>query len=146
MRRGLGSLQATTGTIVQTIGGGSYEIPGGIPGSYPWVRQASLLANVFHNGGDDARAYQWTREYNKRRLIWDAAQSGADLQEILEASDPDYLAPLRLLVDLVTGAVRIAGEAADAVIASVNWLPVLILGAIGAAAYGFHTGGLRVRR
>jgi hypothetical protein len=133
-------------TIVETADG-SYEIRGGEVGTYPWVRQASLIAAAYHDGGDDAQAYEWTREYNKRRLVWDAAQSGADLRELI-ASMPsvDLVAPFRIIYDLAAGIVRTVGRAAGAAIGWAEWLPWLAAGVVGVAALGFYRGTLRVRR
>jgi len=143
-----GALPTTTGTEVRARNGTTFEIPGGQVGSYAWVRQASLLANLFHDGGDDAAAYRWNREYDKRRLVWDAAQSGADLQEIIRTASPDLIAPFRIVYDAVTGAIRGIGEAGGAVLDWARWLPWLLAGGLVVVGTGLYKGslGATVRR
>jgi hypothetical protein len=144
--RSLGALNVpTTGTTVHAADGSTFEIPGGVPGSYPWVRQASLLAATFHQGGDDNSAYAWNREYDKRRLIWDAAQSGADLQAVIDAASIDLVAPFEILFDAITGLIKGIGRVGGALIDTVVWLPWLLAGGLVVAGIGLYRGSLRIR-
>jgi len=134
---------------VQLADGSSYEIPEGERGTYPWVREASLIAKAYEQVGKPAEALKWQREYQKRLQLWDRAQAGEDMAAILKAAEPDLLAPLRIVHDLVSSAAGAAGKALEATGDTARgigdlakFLPVIVLGLVVILGLGIFRGNL----
>lgn len=90
----------STPTIVQTKDG-AYEIPTGERGTQRWAREASLIAVAYRQAGDYRNADKWQQEYQRRKAIADQVDAGKDLKDIIDASQPDLLAPVRIVADTV---------------------------------------------
>lgn len=142
----LGDLSAGTPVRVQLANGTQYTIPTGPVGSYAWVREASLIAVAYNQIGDTAKAYAWNREYDKRRLVWDKVQAGADLQAILDSMPGDWLTrPLSIIQRVVEWAGETVKDVASTAIDWAKWLPVLLAGGLVVIGIGLSKGTARVR-
>lgn len=122
---------AQTPTIVQTLDG-QVVIPAGEPGTYKWVRQASLIAVAYRAAQDFRSADIWQREYTRRLALWQQVQVGADFADIAATSSPDLLAPVRIVTDVVSSALTGLGDVAEAIgDAAKNTAGVIPLAVIG---------------
>lgn len=100
-------------TIVQTKDG-PYTIPTGERGSFAWAREASLIAKAYRDADNYRDADRWQREYERRLLIWQQVAAGRDLDDIIAAAEPDLLAPVRIVSDLVGKVAEATGNVAEA--------------------------------
>jgi len=135
-------------TMVQTADGGSFEIPTGALGTWPWAREASLIAVSYQQAGDLTNAYRWAREFERRNVAYNALQAGADYDDII-ASTSWLDGPQQILAYLAQKAKDIFDAAADLPRAAVNLaqlLPWLVIGGLIVVGVGFSKGSLRLRR
>jgi hypothetical protein len=105
-----------------------------------------LIAVAYQQLGDATHAYQWNREYDKRRMLWDRVQAGEDLQAILNTMPGDWLTrPIQIIQAVVGGVVDTVKDVADTAIDWAKWVPWLLAGGIAVIGLGLFKGTLRAR-
>lgn len=130
-------------TTVTTADGSTFTIPSGDYGTYPWVRQASLIAKAYRDIGDTGNAQKWGAEYQRRLAIWDALESGKDYAAVIAQFGADLLtAPIKIAADVGSAAIGVGSTA----VATVKWIPLLVIGALVVLGIGFSKGSIRVSR
>lgn len=135
-------------TTVQLADGSLYPIPTGAPGSWPWVREASLIAVSYQQAPDMAKAVEWRQEYERRLAVYQRAQAGEDLQMILNAGS--WLdGPTKIVAALARTAndiLRLAVAIPQTVVNWGRWLPWLVAGALVVVGLGLHRKSITIRR
>lgn len=101
-------------TLVVLKDGSTYSIPSGARGSYPWVRQASLISVAYGQIGDAENKAKWAKEHLRRNAIWNALQSGKDALSVVAQFGSDLLlAPVRIVADIGNAAIKVGKTATD---------------------------------
>lgn len=134
-------------TTVTLADGTQYPIPTGAPGSYPWVREASLISVAYQQAQDYGNALKWRKEYERRAAAWNAVEAGADMEAIISAGSwldgpamiVSYLA--KTTQELIDAAAKVPHVA----LGVVSWVPWLVLGGLVVLGLGLHKGNIRAR-
>lgn len=102
-------------TTVTLRDGTKYLIPAGAWGTFPWVRQANLIATAYRDIGDGKNHDRWAAEYQRRTQVWNDLESGKDARSVLLQFGKDLVqAPLKILADVGSTAIGIADKATKA--------------------------------
>lgn len=132
-------------TVVTLRTGVSYSIPYGEPGTYPWVRQASLIATAYRQVGDNPNADRWTEIYRRRLRAWEIQEQVKDWSAVVGMGVVDTIAaPLRITAAIGDALLGVAGEVKDRALNWAAWMPWLVLGALVVLGVGFQNKSFKV--
>lgn len=141
------TVEAQNPTTVVLATGKTYTIPAGEPGTYVWVRQASLISVAYSQIGDVAKAAKWKVEHQKRARIWNAIEAGQDRAAVWRQFGADLLlAPGRILADIGKEALDLAKTPKALLEALAKLLPLLLVAAVVVIGIGFYKGTIKVSR
>lgn len=133
-------------TQVTLADGTLYTVPTGAPGTWPWAREASLIAVAYKQANDFANAYQWEVEFSRRAAAVNAIAAGSDSEAILAAGSwmDGPAAIVAFLGKTVSDLENRADQLVGAGVNVVNWVPVAVLGLLVVIALGFGKKQLRL--